>query len=111
MSLSLPRSSSAAGRAVTLALLTCMHPVYSRRSWRENCWMDRIVLEGMSFSGRHGVRPAEREHAQDFEVDIDMEADLAVPGATARTEDTGHSRPTPAPPTHPIEADPVRLPP
>src|SRR5260370_7780812 len=88
MSLSLPRSSSAAGRAVTLALLTCMHPVYSRRSWRENCWMDRIVLEGMSFSGRHGVRPAEREHAQDFEVDIDMEADLAVPGSTDRIEDT-----------------------
>src|SRR5260370_12638976 len=82
MSLSLPRSSSAAGRTVTLALLTCMHPVYSRRSWRENCWMDRIVLEGMSFSGRHGGRPAESEHAHDFEGDIDTEADPARPGAT-----------------------------
>lgn len=50
--------------------------------------MDRIVLEGMSFSGRHGVRSAEREHAQDFEVDIDMEADLAGPGSTDRIEDT-----------------------
>src|SRR5216684_1288819 len=89
MSLSLPRSSVAAGRTVTLALLTCTHPVYSRRSGRENCWMDRIVLQGMSFSGRHGVRPAEREHAQDFEVDIDMEADLAVPGSARVKESRG----------------------
>src|SRR5229473_4357241 len=88
MSLSLPRSSVAAGRTVTLALLTCMHPVYSRQSGRENCWMDRIVLEGMSFSGRHGVRPAERENAQEFKVDIEVEADLSEAGRTDRLEDT-----------------------
>src|SRR6266404_339850 len=88
MSFSLPRSSSAACRTVTLALLTCMLQVYSERLGRENCHMDRIVLEGMSFSGRHGVRPAEREHAQEFDVDIDMEADLAKAGSTDRIEDT-----------------------
>src|SRR5260370_36249695 len=88
MSLSLPRSSSAAGRTVTLALLTCMHPVYSRRSWRENCWMDRIVLGGMSFRGGPGGRPAQGEHAPDFEVDIDMEADPGLPGSTDRN--AGH---------------------
>jgi len=32
--------------------------------------MDRILLEGMSFQGRHGVRPAEREHPQAFKVDV-----------------------------------------
>jgi dihydroneopterin aldolase len=42
----------------------------------------------MSFSGRHGVRPAEREHAQEFKVDIDVEADLSTPGRTDRLEDT-----------------------
>jgi dihydroneopterin aldolase len=50
--------------------------------------VDRIVLEGMTFSGRHGVRPAEREHAQDFKVDIEVETDLSVPGRTDRVEDS-----------------------
>src|SRR6266851_2341551 len=109
MSLTLPRSSSAAGRTMTLALLTCMHPVYSGRSGRENCRMDRIVLEGMSFSGRHGVRPAEREHAQDFEVDIDMEADLAVPGSTDRIEDTVDYRAAHAIAKQTIEGESVKL--
>src|SRR5712692_8274680 len=103
MSLSLPRSSVAAGRTVTLALLTCMHPVYSRRSGRENCWMDRIVLQGMSFSGRHGVRPAEREHAQDFE------ADLAAPGSTDRIEDTVDYRAAHAIAKQTIEGKSVKL--
>ncbi|TMC32676.1 MAG: dihydroneopterin aldolase, partial [Chloroflexi bacterium] len=31
--------------------------------------MDRIELRGMSFHGRHGVRDAERESAQEFKVD------------------------------------------
>ncbi len=42
----------------------------------------------MSFNGRHGVRPAERENAQEFKVDIDVEADLSEPGRTDRLEDT-----------------------
>ena len=50
--------------------------------------MDRIELEGMVFSGRHGVRPAEREEPQEFKVDIKVGADLAAPGRSDRVEDT-----------------------
>lgn len=50
--------------------------------------MDRIELEGMVFSGRHGVRPAEREEPQEFTVDIKVGADLAAPGRSDRVEDT-----------------------
>src|SRR5260370_19671300 len=71
--------------------------------------MARIVLEGMSFSGRHGVRPAEREHAQDFEVDIDMEADLAGPGSTDRIEDTVDYRAAHAIAKQTIEGESVKL--
>jgi dihydroneopterin aldolase len=53
-----------------------------------NCSVDRIVLEGMTFSGRHGVRPAERAHPQDFKVDIEVETDLVRPGKTDRVEDS-----------------------
>ncbi len=55
---------------------------------RENWVVDRIVLEGMSFSGRHGVRPAEREHAQEFKVDVELDADLSGAGRTDRLVDT-----------------------
>jgi dihydroneopterin aldolase len=50
--------------------------------------MDRILLEGMSFQGRHGVRPAERERAQEFRVDIEVDCDLIKPGSTDRIEDS-----------------------
>ena len=50
--------------------------------------MDRIELRGMVFQGRHGVRDAERAAAQEFKVDIDVEADLSVPGRTDRLADT-----------------------
>ncbi len=50
--------------------------------------MDRIILQGMSFQGRHGVRPAEREHPQEFKVDVEVDRDLAEPGRTDRLEDT-----------------------
>ncbi len=50
--------------------------------------VDRIVLQGMSFQGRHGVRPAEREHPQEFNVDIEVECDLVAAGRTDRLEDT-----------------------
>ena len=46
------------------------------------------MLEGMTFSGRHGVRPAERAHPQDFKVDIEVETDLVRPGKTDRVEDS-----------------------
>ena len=50
--------------------------------------MDRILLEGMSFHGRHGVRAAERERPQEFKVDIEVDCDLGEPGRTDRVEDT-----------------------
>ena len=50
--------------------------------------MDRIALEGMVFSGRHGVRPAEREQPQEFKVDVKVDADLVAPGRSDRVEDT-----------------------
>jgi 7,8-dihydroneopterin aldolase/epimerase/oxygenase len=39
--------------------------------------VDRIQLQSMSFRGRHGVRPAERELDQDFVVDLEVECDLS----------------------------------
>ena len=50
--------------------------------------MDRILLEGMAFQGRHGVRPAERERPQEFSVDVEVDCDLSEPGSTDRIEDT-----------------------
>lgn len=50
--------------------------------------MDRILLEGMSFQGRHGVRPAERERPQEFNVDIEIDCNLSEAGKTDRIEDT-----------------------
>jgi dihydroneopterin aldolase len=50
--------------------------------------MDRIALEGMVFSGRHGVRPAEREQVQEFKVDVRLETDLLVAGRSDKVEDT-----------------------
>ena len=50
--------------------------------------MDRILLEGMSFQGRHGVRPAERESPQEFKVDIEVDCDLSEPGKSDRIEDS-----------------------
>ena len=42
----------------------------------------------MSFQGRHGVREAEREHAQEFKVDVEIEADLAPAGRSDSIADT-----------------------
>ena len=46
--------------------------------------MDRIELEGMVFSGRHGVRPAERAEPQEFRVDVKVDADLSEAGLSDR---------------------------
>lgn len=59
-----------------------------RRPPSHNCSVDRIVLEGMTFSGRHGVRPAERARAQDFKVDVEVETDLVRPGKSDQVEDS-----------------------
>ena len=50
--------------------------------------MDSILLEGMSFQGRHGVRAAERERPQEFKVDVEVDCDLSESGTTDRIEDT-----------------------
>lgn len=50
--------------------------------------MDRIVLSGMRFEGRHGVSEEERELPQTFEVDLEVEADLA---AAAVSDDLGET--------------------
>jgi dihydroneopterin aldolase len=55
--------------------------------------MDRIELEGMVFSGRHGVRPAERAEPQEFKVDIKVDADLLAAGRSDRVDDTVDYRP------------------
>jgi dihydroneopterin aldolase len=41
---------------------------------------DRILLEGMTFHGRHGTLPAERELGQPFVVDIELRLDLQAAG-------------------------------
>jgi dihydroneopterin aldolase len=50
--------------------------------------VDQIELEGMSFKGRHGVRPAERESDQEFRVDVTVDCNLEPAGRTDRLEDT-----------------------
>ena len=50
--------------------------------------MDTIELEGMTFSGRHGVSAAERERPQRFVVSVEVDTDLAAAGRTDRIEDT-----------------------
>jgi dihydroneopterin aldolase len=41
---------------------------------------DRILLEGMVFSGYHGTLPAERELGQRFVVDVALHCDLRAAG-------------------------------
>ncbi|HVD01134.1 MAG TPA: dihydroneopterin aldolase [Candidatus Dormibacteraeota bacterium] len=50
--------------------------------------MDRILMEGMGFFGRHGVFPAERELGARFSVDVLLEGDLRAPGRSDRLEET-----------------------
>jgi len=50
--------------------------------------MDRILIEGMSFFGHHGVYPAERETGTHFTVDVALELDVSESGRTDRLEDT-----------------------
>ena len=51
---------------------------------------DRIFLEGMVFSGTHGVYEEEQQHPQPFEVDVELVLNLQPAGLTddlARTID------------------------
>ena len=50
--------------------------------------MDRIVLTGMRFEGHHGVTEEERLLPQAFEVDLEVEADLAAAARSDHVADT-----------------------
>ena len=71
--------------------------------------MDRIELRGMSFQGRHGVGPEERAQAQEFKVDIRVEADLARAGRSDHLEDTVDYRRLRAAAKEVIEGAPKKL--
>jgi dihydroneopterin aldolase len=49
---------------------------------------DRIVLDGMTFLGTHGVNPEEQETPQRFEVDVELLVDLAPAGRSDDLADT-----------------------
>jgi dihydroneopterin aldolase len=50
--------------------------------------MDRILLNGLVFFGRHGCLDAERELGQKFLVDIELEADLRAACDSDSLDDT-----------------------
>ncbi|HEY2917282.1 MAG TPA: dihydroneopterin aldolase [Candidatus Limnocylindrales bacterium] len=41
---------------------------------------DRIVLANLAFTARHGVEPREKTELQRFELDVELELDLAPAG-------------------------------
>jgi 7,8-dihydroneopterin aldolase/epimerase/oxygenase len=49
---------------------------------------DRIELRGLRALGRHGANPGERDAPQPFEVDLDIEVDLAPAGTSDDLFDT-----------------------
>lgn len=42
---------------------------------------DRITLRGLRAHGRHGVLATEREHGQEFRVDVELEVDTRAAAA------------------------------
>ena len=50
--------------------------------------MDRILLEGMAFIGRHGVLPEERRLGVRLVVDVELDCDLGPASASDRLVDT-----------------------
>ena len=50
--------------------------------------MDRILLQGMQFYSYHGGSREERTLGQPFQVDLEVEKDLASAGKSDRLEDT-----------------------
>jgi dihydroneopterin aldolase len=49
---------------------------------------DRIELRNIRVVGTHGALPEEQVRAQPFEVDVDVELDLATAGRTDDLDDT-----------------------
>ena len=50
--------------------------------------MDKILLQGLVFYGRHGCHEAERELGQKFVVDIEASSDLTLACQSDKVEDT-----------------------
>jgi dihydroneopterin aldolase len=50
--------------------------------------LDRIVITGIRALGVHGALPEERARSQPFEVDVEMEVDLSIPGQSDHLPDT-----------------------
>lgn len=50
--------------------------------------MDRILLQGMQFYSYHGGSREERTLGQPFQVDLEVEKDLASAGKSDRLDDT-----------------------
>lgn len=50
--------------------------------------MDRILLNGLVFFGKHGCHAAELELGQKFLVDIELECDLSAAGESDNLVDT-----------------------
>jgi dihydroneopterin aldolase len=49
--------------------------------------MTAILLNGLSFEGRHGATVKERRQTRRFEVDVRLEADFTTPERTDRLAD------------------------
>jgi dihydroneopterin aldolase len=49
---------------------------------------DRISLKGLRVHGHHGVLPAEREHGQEFLVDVQLDVDTRAAAATDDLDET-----------------------
>ena len=49
---------------------------------------DLIELRGLRVTGIHGLLPEERERAQPFEVDVDLEVDMRAAGRSDALSDT-----------------------
>ena len=49
---------------------------------------DKIILEGMEFTGFHGCLTEERRDGQTFYVDLTMYNDLSVAGKSDKLQDT-----------------------
>jgi 7,8-dihydroneopterin aldolase/epimerase/oxygenase len=71
--------------------------------------VDRILLEGMVFKGRHGVSDGERARTQAFRVDVELETRLARPGKTDRIADTVDYRVVRAIAKEVVEGEPQHL--
>ena len=49
---------------------------------------DRISLRGLRVHGYHGVLPAEREHGQEFVIDVELDVDTRRASVTDDLSDT-----------------------